>query len=420
MAAQRVTLPWAAWHGDGTHDIELPAAWTLRLLQSRAAPALSDAEIADRLAEPVAAPGLAEVAAGRQTACVVTDDLARPTRMERPLLAVLRALEVAGMPRAGITVVVATGTHPVLSDDDLRRKLGPAITGAYRVASHDAGGDLVESGVTYGDRPLRLNRSFMDAQLRVLVGSVIPHPFAGFSAGAKLVIPGLCDVEATERTHKFVLMGLRGASEVGSNPFRAEIEGIVERIGVHWTVSVIPNAQREPAEIVAGHLIRSHRAACLAAVRVYETPLTETFDCLIANAYPKDVDLVQSQNALAAAQRIAPYPVRQGGVVVMTTAAVRGVGGHGLFAPGGRTYREPTRLRALGDRAIWLYAPTLSEEEARTLHWGGYPFHRSAADMCAELERALGRTATVGIMPAASLQWLDDQRANVKAPAAAG
>ena len=143
-----------------------------------------------------------------------------------------------------------------------------------------------------------------------------------------------------------------------------------------------------------------------------------TIDCLILNAYPKDVDLIQSQNALGAAQRLVPYPVRAGGIVVMTTAAIRGVGGHGLFAPGGRTYREPARIRALGDRAVWLYAPALSEEQARALHWTGYPFHRDAGAMADALEAALGPGASAGVMPAAALQWAVEQRTPARAAVA--
>ncbi len=410
MQSRAVTLPWAAWHGDGTHAIQLPASWDVEMLAPEDGRSLTDTEIEERLAQPVAAAALAQLARGRRSACVVTDDLARPTKVERPLRLVLGMLEVAGIPRDGISVLVATGTHPVLDASDLRLKLGDSIVDQYRVLCHDANGDLVGCGVKYGDRELRLNRAFLEAELRVLVGTVIPHPFAGFSAGAKLVIPGLCDVDATERTHKYVLMGLRGAREVGTNPFRAEIEALVATIGVHWTVGIVPNTSREPAAVIAGDLVRAHRAACLEATRLYRTAVTKTFDCLILNAYPKDVDLVQSQNALGVAQRIVPYPVRAGGIVVMTTAAVRGVGGHGLFAPGGRTYREPSRIRSIGDRSVWLYAPSLTEEQARSLHWSGYPFYRDAATMAKALETALGTGAKAGVMPAAVLQWADDQR----------
>jgi nickel-dependent lactate racemase len=417
MSARTVTLPWGAWHGDGSHDIKLPESWDVEMLAPLDGPALSDAEIGARLSRPVDAPPLSRAAAGCRNACVVTDDLARPTKVERPLRVLLERLEAAGIPRDRLTVLVATGTHPVLDAADLRLKVGRTVADNYRVECHDASGDLVGSGLTYGDRELRLNARFLRADLRVLVGSVIPHPFAGFSAGAKLVIPGLCDVDATERTHKFVLMGLRGAKQVGDNPFRAEIERLVSAIGIQWTMGIVPNRSREPALLVAGDLVGAHREACVAATRLYRTPLKRTLDCLVLNAYPKDVDLVQSQNALGPIQRITPPAVREGGIIVVTTAATRGVGGHGLFAPGGRTYREPVRIRALGDRAVWLYAPSLSEDQARSLHWKGYPFFRDAGAMATALESTLGPSAAAGVMPAACLQWAEDLRSASGSPA---
>lgn len=410
MSTRTVQVPWAAWHGDTTHTLHFPASWQVDVLTARGGPELSDAAIEAALSAPVAAPPLEHIAAGRRTACVVTDDLARPTRMERPLRAVLQRIEAAGVPREGITVVVATGTHPVLDNADLRLKLGSYVVDTYRVECHDAKGTLAPSGVNYGDRPLMLNRTFLAAELRVLLGSVIPHPFAGFSAGAKMVLPGLADVESTERTHKFVLLGLRAPAEVGSNAFRSEIEALVERIGVHWIVGVVPTLQREPGVVVAGDLVRAHRTACAAAVDFYHTEFATDYDCLVVNAYPKDVDLIQSQNALGAPQRIKPYPVRDGGVVVLATAAARGIGRHGLFEPGGRTYRAPARNRALGDRSIWLYAPDLPEERARLMHWSGYPVHQAAAQMAAQLESTLGSNARAGVVPVASLQWLVDRR----------
>ena len=415
MRTQRVVLPWGAWHGDGTHELRLPATWDVATLGAAGGPTLTDEQIAAALNDPKGAPPLEDVAKGRRRACIVVDDLARPTKVERPLRHILGILDRAGVSAAHTTVLVATGTHPVLDASDLRLKVGDAVMNTCRVECHDATTNLAGTGLTYGDRELRLNRTFLDADLRVLVGSVIPHPFAGFSGGAKLVIPGLCDVDATERTHKFVLMGLRAgrAGEVGSNAFRVEIERLVHDIGVQWTVGIVPNVAREPAAIVGGDIVRAHRAACIAATRLYATPLHGTMDCLIVNAYPKDVDLVQSQNALGVAQGMMPSPVREGGIVVMTTAAVRGVGGHGLFAPGGRTYRQPARIRAFGDRAVWLYAPTLTEHQARSLHWSGYPFFTSSEALTHALSGALGDSATAGIIPAASLQMLEDHRSRV-------
>ena len=255
-----------------------------------------------------------------------------------------------------------------------------------------------------------MNRHYLHADLRILVGSTLPHPFAGFSGGAKLVIPGLCDLDATERSHKFVLMGLRRGNGLERNRFRLEIEGHVRRLGVHFNVSVVSNEHREPAGVFAGDLVASHRRACALAEELYRTEIEHTYDCAIVNAYPKDSDLIQSENALGALRRLARPAVREGGIIVLATAASQGLGRHGLFEPGGRAFRKPARNRTLGDRSLWLYAPSLTERQARRLHWEGYPFFCDPRHLAAAPESALPGPTRAAILPSAPMQLLSDQR----------
>ncbi|RPI75697.1 MAG: DUF2088 domain-containing protein, partial [Planctomycetaceae bacterium] len=276
------------------------------------------------------------------------------------------------------------------------------------VEVHDPRGDLVDTGIPYGERNLRVNRTFFEAELKLGIGSALPHPFAGFSGGAKLLLPGLTDLAATDRSHKFVRLGLRGGTDPNSNGFRREIEQIARQLGYLFTVCCVPNARRETAGLFAGDVVAAHRAASDLAggeltARVVDP---ERCDCLILNAYPKDVDLVQSEGALVALKRVGRAPVREGGVVVLATAATRGMGDHGLFSPGGLAYRTPGRRRDLNHCEFWVYAPSLTETDVHRLFWSGTRFFTSGAALCTALRETLGDAARAVVVPCAPLQPL--------------
>ena len=89
----RIELPWGAWYQDVVHPISLPGDWIVDLLQPRDAPSCSSDDIVDACSSPVDSPPLSELAKGKKTACVVVDDLARPTKAAEVLPCLLQQLD---------------------------------------------------------------------------------------------------------------------------------------------------------------------------------------------------------------------------------------------------------------------------------------------------------------------------------------
>lgn len=410
-----VELPWAAWYQDTWHRLVFPEHWSVDVLSACDAPSCGQEAIAAALDSPIDSPPLAELAQGRRRACIVVDDLARPTRAAEVLPELLKRLHAGGLSAAAIRIVVATGSHGPVGAEAITWKVGEEVAAAYRVESHDCHGDLAGTGIAYGDRELRINRTFLEADLRLVVGSALPHAFAGFSGGAKLVIPGLVDIEATARSHKFVELGLRGGTRPGENRFRGEAEQLVGQLGLDFAVCVLPNARRETAAVFAGHFVRAHRRACERAAALYRTTLGPDYDCLVLNAYPKDVDLIQSEGALVALKSLRGPAVREGGVIVLATAAFAGIGRHGLFEPGGASYRKPQRKRIAAGRDLWLYVPSLSADQVHQLYCHEYPVFRRPAELCSALAARFVGPAKAAVLPCAAMQRLEECPASVAA-----
>lgn len=405
-----VELPWGAWYQDGRHRLELPDHWAVEVCAPRDAPACSAAEISEAVRSPVESPTIRELAAGRKSACVVVDDLARPTRASDVLPPVLAELHEAGLSKDAVRIVVATGSHGTFDGERLAWKVGADVASRYRVECHDCRRDLVATGIEYGNRELKVNRTFYEADLKIAVGSVLPHSFAGYSGGAKLLLPGLSDLEATARSHKFVQLGLRGGADPNENRFRLEAEQYARQLGLAFGVCVVANSRRETSRVCAGDVVAAHRRACAVAAGVYQTDLDAEYDCVLLNAYPKDIDLIQSENALVALKGARSPIVRDGGLFVLTTAASEGLGRHGLFGPGGVGYRTPARLRALGGRELWIYAPTVPPDDIRRVYWDGYPVFRDSGELTRALANRFPNRTKAAVFPCAPMQQVRDLR----------
>lgn len=253
--------------------------------------------------------------------------------------------------------------------------------------------------------PVKVNAHFMQADLKLLMGCITPHAFAGFSGGGKMILPGLANIEIIERTHKSVMMGFKGGlGIVEGNQFRAEVHQVCRACSVDFNIDVVVNQERGIAGMFAGHVEESYLKGVVFARTVYRTNIPDQVDVAVLNAYPKDIDLIQSENAFNLYRSVKRAFVEDGGKVVLMTASQEGMGGHGLFEPGGRLHRKPTRKRWLGNRDLLLFCPTVTPQDAAQLYWAGYPVLSTWPEVIGELRKTFSEKCRVAVFPCSSLQ----------------
>ena len=406
LAPPQFSLPWGAWTGDAERTFAVPAHWTIETLRMADAPAMTAAQLEAALDAPVEAPPLEDIVRGARTVAIAVDDLTRPTRAEHVVGAVLRRLNRAGIEDRNIVVVIASGAHRTADARDIAMKLGADIPRRVRVEGHAPDGALVDTGITLGGVPVRLNGAFATADVRIGVGAVLPHPFAGFGGGGKIMIPGLADLDVLARTHKYALMGLSGSTGLEGNRFRSDMEAAVRAIGLHWTLNIVVNSGREMAHVVAGDLVAAHRQAAALAASVGATAAPAApLDALIVNAYPKDRELLQVESALVCLRGGVSW-LRPNAPVVLAAACCDGYGVHQLFGSGGRLFRPPVRRRSLGEHPLVIFGEGLPQEVVRTVFWEGYP-SASAWEDVPGLMNMTAQHPRVGVVPCGPLQVID-------------
>jgi len=370
------------------------------------APAAPKSAIAAALRRLIDAPPICRLAQNKRRVAIAVDDLSRPTPAGEVLPVLLEMLKACDIHDEQISIIISLGSHSALTPEQIKLKVGAEVAQRVRVENHDCNSNLVDTGVKVGQTPVLINRTFAEADLKILLGSVVPHAFAGFSGGAKMVLPGLANIESIEWTHKAVLMGLRGkAGTLEGNRFRAEFERVARHVGVQLGINVVVNSRREIAGLFAGEVEAAHRRAAEFARQIYSTRLsTAPLDIAICNAYPKDDELLQAENAFMFHHTAPANYLKEDGLIILASACSLGMGQHGLFGPAQRLYRRPMRKGFLGDRHVAAFMPGVSAEEFYQVYWEGYPHFQTWKATLEFLQQRYPDGGRVGILPCSSIQ----------------
>ncbi|MGC9399419.1 MAG: nickel-dependent lactate racemase [Anaerolineae bacterium] len=328
------------------------------VIEPRFVPGLTDANAAlqEALRAPSDAPPLREIAGPKDTVAIVFSDITRPTPNDRILPPLLAELAAAGVPDAQITLINALGTHRPQTPDELTEMLGVEIVRRYRIVQHDAWDDaaLVEVCRNRTGNPVRVNRAYVEASVRVLTGFIEPHFFAGFSGGPKAVLPGIADIGAILDNHSAPMIGdphstwavTEARPEQGQrgNPLWEEILDAAQATSPDFILNVTLNARHEITGVFAGELMAAHRAGTDFVRKTAMQPVAAPLDVVITSnsGYPLDLNLYQAVKGMSAAAQI----VRPGSDIIVAAECWDGLPDHGEYARLLREANSPEDLLA--------------------------------------------------------------------------
>ncbi len=292
---------------------------------AQAAPAPDPVQaVCEALDAPLGGTRLEDFASVRSVAIAINDKT-RPVPHAVLLPPLLERLAAIGIPHEAVTFVVAVGTHPPMSPGEFASVLPPDILRRYRVVSHDAEDkdNLVYVGQTQRGTPVWINRLFRQADLRIVVGNIEPHQFQGFSGGFKTAAIGLAGKDTVNHNH--AMMTDPNAMPLHfDNPPRQDIEEIGRLIGVHFALNAVVNENHHVVQVLAGDPGEVMRQGIPLVRKIYQVPVLAPFDLIIASpgGHPKDINLYQSQKALAHASLV----MKDGGTVILVAACPEGTG----------------------------------------------------------------------------------------------
>jgi len=319
-------------YGRSTLPVRPPAGCAPTVIEKRAMPALPEpgAAVERALAEPVGGPALRAAARGKGTACILICDITRPVPNGLFLGPLIRALLDAGVPRAGITVLVATGLHRANEGPELAELVGdPWVLETVTVANHDARAD--EDHVLLGRTPgrgtvVRLDRRLVEADLKIATGLVEPHFMAGWSGGRKVIAPGVAHAETITTFHNAAFMAHPRAANcvLDGNPLHEEQLAIVSMLGGALALNTVIDDRRRLAFVNFGEVVQSHLQAVEFAAAYARVPVGRRFQTVVTSAagYPLDNTYYQTVKGM-----VGPLDILEpGGDLIVASACSEGMG----------------------------------------------------------------------------------------------
>ncbi len=405
---QTYKIPWASWYEPKELELNFPDSWDIHYFDIKDVPAIdSEKEIEEKLNNPIGTLPLQELARGKKNAVIVVDDISRHTRPEKILKVILRQLNEVGIDDDSITILIALGAHRPMMREDLVKKIGIEILERINVENHHPFLNLKHVGESKLGTPIYINKTYHDAELKIAISGVIPHTLAGFGGGAKIVLPGICGLDTLEANHRASIRGV-GVGLGYITDLRKDIEDVCSRVGLDFSINVIPKIQGENAGIFAGHFIDAHRKAVEFLRSMYEVdiPAGKKFDIGFFNAYPEDTELSQSPKALNM-YLLRPKLVSFKGAIVMMTASTEGRGYHALNAERGApiyvNYGEHVLWKAMGKRTIFLFSPNVTKADVYHFYPNSLIFENDFSNIIKKLEERFGNSPSACIVPSSIL-----------------
>ena len=296
----------------------------------------------EALRHPVGTPRLSELVKQDDQVVIITSDHTRPCPNAVLLPPLLEELNRAGVPDEQITVVIALGLHRKMNEAELKKSVGEEVYRRVRVINHDCD-DVVSLGTTSRGTPVEIFRPVVEADFRICVGNVEFHYFAGFSGGAKAILPGTASEAAVKANHSHMIENGAAAAQLLDNPVREDLEEAVDMLGAHYILNVIVDSEQRIVHACAGDLVLAHRALCENLIKEGLVQIPQRVDLAIVSAggTPKDIDLYQAQKALDNCANA----VRRGGVIVLAAECTEGYGNK-TFEQWMTSGRKPAELLA--------------------------------------------------------------------------
>lgn len=254
--------------------------------------------------------------------CIITSDITRPMPSKICLPPLISRLNSAGIPDEDILIVFALGSHRNHTVEEMKYLVGEEIYD--RIECVDSNPDRCKRiGITSSGTCVDIFDRVVDSDFIICMGNIEYHYFAGYSGGAKAIMPGVSTREAIRQNHKMMVDEKAFAGNLNS-PVRLDIEESGKLLGIDFILNVVLDEHKNIIKAVAGDTIKAHREGCAFLDKLYSVKIDKRADIVIVSAggYPKDQNMYQAQKALDNAK----HAVKEGGIIIWLASCKEGLG----------------------------------------------------------------------------------------------
>jgi nickel-dependent lactate racemase len=279
--------------------------------------------VSQALKNPIGTIPLRDMRLAGKSIAIITSDITRPCPTAKLMPLLLDELYTGGATRENITLVFALGSHRCHTIEEQKKLAGSRAWEEIRCIDSNPD-DCVCLGVTKRGTPVNITRAVAEADIRICLGNIEYHYFAGYSGGAKAIMPGASNRAAIQSNHSMMIEEKACAGKLQGNPLREDLEEATDICGVDFILNVVLDDHKKILFAAAGHVREAHRKGCEFLDQIYCKYITKKADIVIVSqgGAPKDLNLYQTQKALDNAK----HAVKEGGIIILIGSCIEGLG----------------------------------------------------------------------------------------------
>ena len=282
-----------------------------------------DQNIRNAIQNPINSKSFKSFLSDAKKVLVIVNDATRPTPTKKILEFIFDALS-----KTDFNFIIATGAHRGPTDEEYAQIFGSfyeKIRG--RIIVHDARADqdMVFLGTSTNGTPMHVNKAGIEADKIIIISSVEPHYFAGYTGGRKSFLPGIAGYKTIEQNHKLALSPEAKALALDGNPVHEDMMDAIKTVKQEiFSIMTVLNKHHKVYATCCGHIHDSFHAAITLANEVFAAPLKEKADIVVSVVkFPQDIDLYQAQKGIDNAK----LALKKGGILILVAKCRHGIGG---------------------------------------------------------------------------------------------
>ncbi|MDR3074921.1 MAG: nickel-dependent lactate racemase [Candidatus Methanoplasma sp.] len=298
-----------------------------------------DEVIGESIDNPMGYDSLSKFLEGGKDVVFIVNDGTRPTPTAKVLDALSKRMDLR---RA--RYLIATGTHRDMTPEEYDFVFGRHYEKLKdRIITHNAKeSECINLGMSKNGTPMEVNRIAVEADRLVIITSVEPHYFAGYTGGRKSFLPGVASFRTIEANHRLAMRKEAQSLILEGNPVHEDMMDALEVVKDKeiFSIQMVLDRHQHIYRVASGSLNPAFDRAVEWANEVFSVPIPEKADIVISVApYPMDVDLYQSQKALDNGK----WALREGGRIIMVSKCREGIG-HATFLTQLSSSKDPDRV----------------------------------------------------------------------------
>lgn len=402
-----VQLPQMAWYGDTELEIDFPESWdvTVCRMHGQEASPLGEDGIRKAFANPIGTRTIKELARGKREVAILFDDMTRATPTAVIIPYVLEELAAAGIPDDNIRFIAAIGAHGSMNGIDFRKKLTDEVMDRFLVYNHNTYENCTPLGISTQGIHISINSEVMACDLKIGIGSIVPHPFTGFGGGSKIILPGVASMDTIDTNHsRLGLSPTIGIGKYEGNVVKEDMDEAARMAGLDVKIDAILNLKREVTALFVGDFIAEHAEGVKLAREHYATDMVMDADIVVANCYSKANEMVLAPGIASALLS------QKGGDMVIIVVTPEGQINHYWIRSFGKTFGgrawSPRKGLPPNTKRLTVMAPYSDRVGGDwmapydLINWA-----KTWPEVVEELKGRYGDRAKVAVIPDATIQY---------------